>query len=249
MSILTPAPAPPPGPSQGAPAFDRDQVLAFLGELACPRTGCVEMRVFRARYERGFVVPSPYQSTLAGWYDDFHKLAVDAGRLRGVSGYVTVNPITTDLLSRSDNQLVRVERASSAEDVLAIRWLYLDIDSRRRDGISATDAELAAAVALRDAILDDHPELAASGMWGKSGNGGWILARLGDLPNDEATHERVVRMTARLAAQYDDDAAFVDVKTTNAARVMVLPGLLKTKGSNRPERPWRMATIDGGLGR
>ena len=68
-------------------------------------------------------------------------------------------------------------------DIVCLRWLYLDIDPVRPPEISSTDSELDAAVSRRDAILGDHPELAASALWGRSGNGGWILVRLPDYPN------------------------------------------------------------------
>ena len=131
-------------------------------------------------------------TTLAGWFDDDERLIAQASRLHGVSGYVAINPVRLDLLARSDNRLSRVRHTTRDADIVCIRWLYLDIDPQRPPEISSTDAEVAAALKRRDAILNDHPELAATAAWGCSGNGAWILIRLPDYPNDPE-HATVLR--------------------------------------------------------
>ncbi len=244
-------PSDPSGPPQAKPpAFDQAQTLAFLRELSDPPVGCVELRVFHAAFDRGYVTAgAQYSRTFAGWYDDMNNLAVDASRLRGVSGYVTINPVNRDLLARSDNRLVKAKHTTTDTDVICLRWLYVDIDPVRPADISSTDAELAAAVARRDAILGDFPEMATGGMWGKSGNGSFLLVRMPDLPNDVGHREVVARLLGRLSERYSDNVVRVDSTTKNPSRVSLIPGTQKCKGSNRPERPWRLATIDGGLAR
>jgi hypothetical protein len=162
-----------------------------------------------------------------------------------VSGYVTINPVRNDLLARSDNRLARMRHTTRDEDVAVLRWLYLDIDPLRPPDVSSTDAELASAVARRDAVLAGQPELAASALWGRSGNGAWVLVRLPDYPND-ARHRGLIAETVRsLAREYNDDAVVIDAATVNPSRLIGLPGTLKAKGSPRPDRPWRLATFDG----
>jgi hypothetical protein len=224
----------------------------FLEILALPAAGCVELRVLKAACDRrGQVVrgdalgPGFGGSTLAGWYDDLERLVAQSRRLRGVSGYVTINPVRAELLARSDNRLARVRHTTCDVDIACLRWLYLDIDPVRPADISSTDAELAAALARRDAVLADHPELAASALWGCSGNGGWVLVRLPDYPNDPPHRALVAEAVGSIAHDYSDAAVKVDTATVNPARLIGLPGTLKAKGSDRPERPWRMVTLDG----
>lgn len=227
-------------------AFDPEQCLAFLRAVIDPGT-CTELRVLGAAYERGFIVKgTQYSRVFGGWYNDPHNLKVDASRLRGVSGYVTPNPVTPALLSRSDNALMKLERGqgTSMENVVCLRWMLLDVDSEREDGISATHEELAHALALRDAVLADYPELLSSAMWGCSGNGGWILVRLADLPNDDEHKALVARVLAGLSRRYTTPLAKIDEKTKDPSRIMCLPGTMKCKGSNRAERPWRPVTLD-----
>ena len=51
--------------------------------------------------------------------------------------------------------------------------------------------------------------------------------------------------TRALARRYSDSAVTIDTGTVNPSRLIGLPGTLKTKGCPRPERPWRLATLDG----
>jgi hypothetical protein len=234
------------------PENDARASRRFLSILAAPEVGCVEMRVLRAACDRqgwmrrgedlvvGFV-----GATLAGWFDDHERLIGQARRLHGVSGYVTINPVKRDLLARSDNVLTRARHTTRDEDVVCLRWFYLDIDPLRPPDISSTEAELASALQRRDAILNQNPKLAASAVWGCSGNGAWILVRLPDYPNDAAHAGLVAKGLARFDRSYSDAVVKVDTATGNAARIMCLPGTWKTKGSNRPERPWRRVTLDG----
>jgi hypothetical protein len=235
------------------PGFDMPSARRFLELLQTPGTGCIEMRVLRASVNRegwicrgddggggGFV-----GSTIAGWFDDHQRLIDEARRLRGVSGYVTFNPVRTDLLARSDNRLSRVRHTTRDDDILCLRWLYIDIDPLRPAEISSTDAELLTAIKRRDTILGDHPEFAASGAWGCSGNGAWILVRLADYSNDAHHAALLVDALATLDQRYSDESVRIDTATANPARLIGLPGTLKAKGCNRPDRPWRRVTLDG----
>jgi hypothetical protein len=234
------------------PEFDVQSARRFLTVLTAPRVGCVELRVLRAAFDRrGWIrrgedlATGFCGATLAGWFDDHERLIGQARWLRGVSGYVSINPVRRDLLARSDHRLTRARHTTRDADVICLRWLYLDIDPLRPPDISSTEFEHAAALDRRDAILNDHPELAASAAWGSSGNGGWILVRLPDYPNDPHHVALLAESVAVLARRYGDAAVQIDTATTNPARLIGLPGTLKAKGSNRPERPWRRVTLDG----
>jgi hypothetical protein len=258
-------PAPPPYRSSRAPArpaprqpslldFDGQSARHFLSLLTTPTVGCVEFRVLRAAFDRQGLVRRGENvgsgqgfagCTLAGWFDDKERLIEEASRLRGVSGYVAINPVRTDLLARSDNRLSRVRHTSRDSDIVCVRWLYLDIDPKRPPEISSTDAELAAALKRRDAILDGHPELASSALWGSSGNGAWMLIRLPDYPNDRDHAAILPKALAVLDRKYSDERVRIDTATANPSRLIGLPGTIKAKGCHRPERPWRRITIDG----
>lgn len=222
------------------------QTRAFLHFVLDPTVGCMEMRVFHATFERGLVYTAQqYSKTLAGWYDDPHSLVVDAGRLRNVSAFVTLNPVRNDLLARSYNELNRAKHTTSDDDIVCLRWLYIDIDPVRPADISSTDDELKLAVERREKIIGDGLSFGGPLLWGSSGNGAWILVRLPDLPNDEINRRVIGRLLADVSARYSDDRVKIDVSTKNPSRVMCLPDTKKCKGSNVPARPHRQVTFDG----
>jgi hypothetical protein len=232
--------------------FDARAARRFLEVLTAPPVGCVELRVLRATFDRQGRVCRGDSSgagfgggTLAGWFDDIDRLINEAHKLRDVSGYVTVNPVRSDLLARSDHRLSKSRHTTRDLDVVCLRWLYLDIDALRPADISSTEAELSAAIRRRDAILGDHPALAASGAWGCSGNGAWVLVRLPDYPNDPPHAALLARALATLDNKYSDNTVRIDTATANPARLIGLPGTVKVKGCHRPERPWRPVTLDG----
>lgn len=238
MSLSAPAPCLYP---------DHGQTAAFLSHLLDPSIGCIEMRVFHATISNGRLVEPAerYSKTLAGWYDDSHALIVDAMRLREVSAYVTVNPVSSALLARSYNNLSKAKHATNDDDIQVIRWLYVDIDPIRPADISSTDDELSRAIDKRDAIIADHEGWHEAALYGCSGNGAWILVRLPDLDNTKATRRLMGEILKELANKYNDKHVTIDVKTKNPSRVMCLPGTLKCKGSNIPARPHRLVTFDG----
>jgi hypothetical protein len=251
-----------PGQSAGARGFsaprtttaqaDTAAARRFLEFLRTPAVGCTELRVLRGAFNREGQIergdaPGTHNhgATLAGWYDGIEPLLKESRRLRGVTGYVTINPVHSDLLARSENSLARVRHTTRDVDVLCLRWMYLDIDPVRPPDISSSRSELDAALRRRDAILGDHPELAASALWGCSGNGAWILVRLPDYPNDPPHCQLVKEAVQLLAGKYSDQVVIIDTATVNPARLISLPGTIKAKGSPLAERPWRVVTLDG----
>jgi hypothetical protein len=243
-------------------AINAHQLRAFCSHVLDPSAGSLEFRAFGSDFDgnKNLVAGERYSKTIGGWFDNVDSL-IDkaAGRLRGISGYVTINPGNPALFSRAKNRLVVFKKdaglATRDTDILFHRWLYIDCDSVRPDGISATQEEWGRSIELRDRVLDGEPILRSSAIWGSSGNGGWILVRLPDLPNDKETYGLLGRILGGLAEKYGKkgrpgDLAFIDEKTKNASRVMCLPGTLKCKGEDDEAngRPWRPVTIDGGAG-
>jgi hypothetical protein len=123
--------------------FSEEQLRAFLGFLMDPSVGCVEFRAFKADFDRGrmIVKGERFSKTISGWYDDARALVIDAKSLRGISGYLTVNPVQADLLARSYNGASVVKHATLDTQIACLRWLYIDIDPVRPADISSTDAE------------------------------------------------------------------------------------------------------------
>jgi hypothetical protein len=237
-------------PAECPPRRIDEQALRKFGSIFIdPAAGCLECRVFKATKKNGYIVrkETKWPSVYSGWFDNVNDLIIEAGRLRGVSGYCTLNPVHPDLLKESGesrNKLAWAKDATKDKHITHLRWLFVDIDPVRPKDTSSTEDELRAALSRRDAILGDHPEMLASSLWGCSGNGAFLWIRLPDYPND-ATHKKlIVRTLAALSRRYSDKVVEIDVKTKNPSRVGALPGSWKCKGPDTPERPWRIVTLD-----
>ncbi len=151
-------------------------------------------------------IPGSRQGTLSGYYDDWRALTRDAARHDGqvAAVYTTLNPVDPDLKARAYNRLQPYSKHTTADgDIVARRWLPVDLDPVRPAGISSTEAEHRAA-------LDRAEELARwlTGLgWpaplvADSGNGAHLLYRI-DLPADDGG--LVNRVLAALAFRFDDE--------------------------------------------
>ena len=227
-------------------ANDLPTIRRFLSYLIDPNAGCLEFRVMGADEsgDTGKLNPAKaYPKTYTGYYVAVDHAAIDCYRLNGINGYVTVNPVKMDLVARSRNTYTKSNTSAHDDDIALLRWLFIDIDPRRPSGVSSTESELAASVSRRDKILAEIPGLAESSIWGKSGNGCWILVRLPDFPNDDDSRRRIDDILRSLN-RFSDADVVVDQTTKNPSRIMGIPGTWKAKGTWTQDRPHRMATID-----
>lgn len=205
--------------------------------------GVREIRAPKCPVRRG----TTFTGTASGYFDAEHLVeasaAVEAlGRCEPPGIYVTLNPVRPDLLARAANRIRPKSHETSADvDVLARRWLLVDIDPVRPAGISADNGEVARAVAAADAIEADR---AAAG-WPAplrvfSGNGMYLLYRV-DLPNDEPATALVKACLQALAKLHGSAEVSIDRSTFNAARILKVAGTWARKGDSVPDRPHRQS--------
>jgi hypothetical protein len=90
--------------------------------------------------------------THVGYFNDLQAAAKAIAAHDGRGNiFVTLNPVTRDLLARYNNRLVegsfkRKLRRTQNKEIARKSWLLLDIDAERSSGISSTEAELQAAI-------------------------------------------------------------------------------------------------------
>ncbi|MGA8574242.1 MAG: AAA family ATPase [Candidatus Cybelea sp.] len=188
----------------------------------------------------------------SGYFDNPRALARAAFELhtQGAPGvYVTINTVDPVLLARGPNLLrTYAKETTKDEDILKRCWLPIDIDSRRKSGISATKEEHEAAI-VRATYLVDY--LCEQRGWPRplivdSGNGANLFFPI-DLANDDASKTLVRTVLGVLARRFDDEAVLIDQGVYNAARLMKLPGTTARKGADMPDRPHRCSQILDGL--
>ena len=197
-----------------------------------------------------------------GYYDDLERMAQNAaslsGRARGV--YFTPNPVSDELVQRSPNGLREFKRghneaegaAASGEkltrdsDVVRRRWILLDFDPVRGNGIKdspATDAEEEAAIKQAESVAN---WLSSKGWPGPivvaSGNGCQLSYPI-DLPNDETSKLLLRRCLPAIASLFPNPAVKLDGSVYNASQIWKVPGTLSMKGSPTSDRSHRLARI------
>lgn len=189
--------------------------------------------------------------TDAGYYDgDLQPLIDDAARYdasgRAPGIYVTLNPVSPDLLARSANRIQEWSREATSDDhILRRLWFPIDIDPTRPTGISASDEEHAAAHATAANVaawLADELQWDAAPIVADSGNGAHLLYPV-DLPNDIEVTEIMTGALRALAGIFDNDECTVDTGNYNASRIWKLYGTKARKGDDVEARPHRYAHI------
>lgn len=224
--------------------LDNDEVARALRLLAPP--------VFELRALNAVVDGDRRPATFSGYYDADHHadLLKDLERISSATAiYFTPNPVKPALLARAFNRARRIDRdrggLTSDQDIQERHWLLIDVDPVRPAGISATEEEKASAFQLVVDIDQHLLELGfPPGFICDSGNGCHLMIPFRS-PNDARGLAFHKKLLTKLAEDFDDEAAHVDVTTCNAARIWKLPGTMSCKGENCPEvgREWRLAKI------
>ncbi len=195
------------------------------------------------------------RGTVSGYFDSHEAFCTavkqaDKGSHDGI--YFTLQVIDPRLIGRAFNRLKPSNLTTSDRNVIAYRWLPVDLDPVRPGGISASDSELAEAMKLREEVAQwvmselNFP----SPIKGMSGNGGHLLFRLPDLPTNEDNQAFIKATLEGLAERFDTDKVTIDTSVYNPARIWKLYGTIAKKGDSIPPgqyrevRPHRMTYID-----
>lgn len=162
-----------------------------------------------------------------------------------MQAYFTLNEINDALYSREqhDTFVKKPKSTTNDGDITRRRMVLIDLDPSRAAGISASDdefekAHLKAVDVFRYLIGAGFKEPIIT----KSGNG-WHVYLPCDMPNDEEHNELVKRFLQSLSKMFSDESVEIDEKVFNPARIDKLIGTWAKKGSDTPDRKWRIAEI------
>ena len=162
-----------------------------------------------------------------------------------MQAYFTLNEINDALYSREqhDTFIKKPKSTTNDGDITRRRMVLIDLDPSRAAGISASDdefekAHLKAVDVFRYLIGAGFKEPIIT----KSGNG-WHVYLPCDMPNDEEHNELVKRFLQSLSKMFSDASVEIDEKVFNPARIDKLIGTWAKKGSDTPDRKWRIAEI------
>jgi hypothetical protein len=190
-------------------------------------------------------IPKP-RGTVSGYFDDhaaFCKAVRAADQADHGGIFFTLQAIDHRLIGRAFNRLKISDLTTSDANVIAYRWLPVDLDPVRPAGISSSDSELAEALELRGVVAEwaIHELAFPKPIKAMSGNGGHLLFRLPDLPVNEENKAFVKGTLEMLAARFNTDKVHIDTACHNPARVWKLYGTTARKGDELPKGPHREA--------
>jgi hypothetical protein len=204
--------------------------------------------------EARFIKVNGY-ATHSGYFDDhelFCKFVKQLDATQHGGAYFSLQGIDPRLIGRAFNRIKKSDLTTSDHDVRFYRWLPIDLDPIRPAGISSSDAELSAALELRDVVAAHCiTEMGFSKpIRAMSGNGGHLLFRLPDLPANDETKKMIKNILCGLAEKFDTAAVKIDTTVFNPARIWKLYGTAARKGDSLPAgeyreaRPHRTSYID-----
>jgi hypothetical protein len=223
-------------------------------------------------------VPSTNLGVLAGWFDDLEAmsnaildLTRGEGKYEGKYGfkdlrslpesvYVSLNPVSDDLLALVGNQIKSCDTTTRDHEIVGIKRLFLDGDPWRRKGVSSTaeghSLAITKMIEVRNYLIEmgfPHPCLA------DSGNGAHLIhaTLLENTPDDRALVEAYVKVVSLRFGMpckhgdkakppspgYDDTIINIDTAVFNPARIVTAYGTMKRKGTDIPKRPHRLSRI------
>ena len=141
--------------------------------------------------------------------------------------------------------------ATTDSDIRARRALYIDVDAKRSRGTSATDAELACALATTEKVYALLERLVGADALavGHSGNGGSVFVALGSIPETPELASLCKGVLTAIAARFaNEPGSAIDTTVCDAKRLCPAFGTTKRKGAagiaERPHRRTGIATPD-----
>lgn len=229
-----------------------------FGCFVKPNTGeIIEIRVLGCYGAQSGIWDGYGKGAVSGYFDDHDKCCACSKKLMELAKqkgqiniYMTLQPINPSLIGRACNRLVAGISATADKDVVAYRWLPVDLDPVRVSGISSSDEELERARALSDRISADLSGKWAAPIKAMSGNGYHLLYPLDDLAAQDPKNQKFVKdLLEKLSARYSNEYVKVDTSLYNPARIIKLYGTVARKGDpvpkgpNRVQRPHRRSYI------
>ncbi len=187
---------------------------------------------------------NPDGKNITRYYEDKEKFIKDvvSFNLKGFTCYAGIQPRRRDFLGSN--------KASTKEDIVALRFLYIDIDPNipGDEKINATDEEkkhcLNTATHIQGVLTEikEYQEPILT----DSGNGNWLLMPIPEIPtNDENRSEIDARLKAwgsEIKKKFENEYITIDSSVFELRRITKIPG---TKIFNKPDQPDRPQRISG----
>jgi hypothetical protein len=149
--------------------------------------------------------------------------------------YITINPVTQELLALGYNKMGPSKSGASTgdKDILARRYLPVDVDPCRKAGTSTTESQTKLAYSVTGEIFHYmKAEGFGEPIAAFSGNGYHLLYPINEPVDDNGLVQHCLQS---LAQRFDTDTVKVDCAVHNPARIMRLYGTVARKGDEVPQ--------------
>ncbi|MCX5812737.1 MAG: hypothetical protein NT178_09370 [Proteobacteria bacterium] len=203
----------------------------------------VEIRVI---YLKGRMAGEYHKGTLSGYFDDNSKFCEAVKTLEQCEHtgiYFTLQVIDPRLLARAFNRMKPGILGTSDPNVIAYRWLPIDLGPVRPAGISSSDSELEQAYEMRERVIVWIAENLnfTNPVKAMSGNGYHLLYKLPDLEANEQNKQFIKSILENIDEQFSTSKVSIDTAVFNPARIWKLYGTRTGKGDEVPANQYREA--------
>lgn len=186
------------------------------------------------------------KTTISGYFrgTDNLEAAFSKVDLRRANVFYTLNVIDPECYSREQHErFLQVDDTTSDADIVAYQWMLVDLDPKRRTGISSTDAELEEAKRMAKDVKEYLRGLGfMDPITALSGNGIHLLYCI-DLPKTDENENLIKRCLYTLDERFSNNKVQIDKAVFNPSRVSKLYGTTARKGANTTTRPHRMSEM------
>lgn len=186
------------------------------------------------------------KTTISGYFrgTDNLEAAFSKVDLRRANVFYTLNVIDPECYSREQHErFLQVDDTTSDSDIVAYQWMLVDLDPKRRTGISSTEEELEEAKRMAKDVKEYLSGLGfMDPIMALSGNGIHLLYCI-DLPKTDENENLIKRCLYALDERFSNDKVQIDKAVFNPSRVSKLYGTTARKGANTTTRPHRMSEM------
>ena len=216
--------------------YDIEEIKKTLSIIK-PNNALYEIRILKDK-----ITYSGYFKGTDNLEKELNKLDLRSGN---VNMFYTLQVIDEACYSREQHECFKQspKLTTSDADIKLYNWLLIDLDPKRRSGVSSSEDELVYTKKKAEQIAwylkgnGFHSPIIAL-----SGNGVHFLYGI-SLSNTPENSQLVEKCLKALSYLFSDEKVDIDVKVFNPARISKLYGSVAQKGANTKERPHRMSRI------
>ena len=216
--------------------FDEAKVRQAISVLVIPGS-VFEVRIIRKRPPTAF----------SGYFKNADDLLKELARqdLNNANVYVTLNTVNESCAAMEQaGKFLKGASATKDDDIDYYSWMPIDLDPKRKSGISSSKEELEKAIQMAKEKIyiffreHNYPEPVIA----ISGNGVHLLYKIA-LANNDENKQLLQNCLKSLDLMFSNEDVEVDVTMATPSHTIKLYGTLAQKGANTQDRPHRMSRI------